>query len=335
MKKKIFKVDSTFTQAKYRQIIQSVITAIREGDLKHGDKVPSINEIALELSLSRDTVLIAFNELKARGILKSVAGKGYYVESTRIDTDIRVLLLFDEFNAFKEDLYNSFIENLKGKAEVGIYFHHFNSKVFAGIIRERKAEYTTFVIMPAILKGTKEVIGLLPAERVYLLDQMPDDLRGCYPGVYQSFEEDMYLGLEQGLDRLRNYNQLVLVYPGGKEPIGFLNGFERFCRDFEFKYDVVSSLREEDVQASTVYVLPNDRDLVKLVRKCRIDDISIGKDIGIISLNDTGLKEIVANGITTISTDFYAMGKILADMILENKKEDVKNPSRLILRSSL
>lgn len=83
MKRKIIKIDSRNSQAKYRQIIQSVKNAIREGKLKQDEKVPSINEIALEFGLSRDTVLLAFNELKARGILKSVAGKGYYIESTR------------------------------------------------------------------------------------------------------------------------------------------------------------------------------------------------------------------------------------------------------------
>lgn len=335
VKRKIIKIDSTLSQAKYRQIIQSVINAIRDGKIGCGDKLPSINEIAIEFGLSRDTVLLAFNELKARGILKSVPGKGYYIESTRVENDIRILLLFDEFNAFKEDLYNSFIESLGGRAEVDIYFHHFNSNVFQSIIRERRAEYTTFVIMPAILKNVEETLKLLPRDRVYILDQRPLNLKGIYPAVFQSFDEDIYNGLHQGLELLKKYNQLVLVYPGGKEPEGFLNGFERFCKDFSFKYDVISALKEQDVDQSIVYVLPNDRDLVRLVKKCRKDKLVIGEDVGIVSLNDTGLKEIVADGITTISTDFYAMGKNLARLILENLKDEVKNPSRLIIRNSL
>jgi DNA-binding transcriptional regulator YhcF (GntR family) len=335
MKEKIFKVDRTISQAKYRQIIQSVINAIKDGKLASGDKVASINEIAIEFGLSRDTVLLAFNELKARGILKSIPGKGYYIESTKVDTDIRVLLLFDEFNAFKEDLYNSFIENLKGKAEVGIYFHHFNSQVFEGIIKDRRSEYNVFVIMPAVIQGGSAVLNLLPKERVYILDQMPVELKGIYPGVFQSFEEDIYNGLQEGIELLRKYQKLVLVYPGGKEPMGFLTGFERFCVDKEFKYDVVYSMKEQQVEKLTAYILPNDRDLVRLVKECQERQLVIGKDVGVISLNDTGLKEIAAGGITTISTDFNAMGKILAKMILENIKEELKNPSHLIIRNSL
>jgi hypothetical protein len=44
---------------------------------------------------------------------------------------------------------------------------------------------------------------------------------------------------------------------------------------------------------------------------------------------------VVENGITTISTDFKAMGRILANMINTNSKLSVKNNATLILRNSL
>ncbi len=335
MVRKIIGFENSKTQAKYRQIIHSVINSIKEGKIKQGDKLPSINEISNEFRISRDTVLLAFNELKARGILKSVPGVGYYIESTRVDTHLKIMLLFDEFNAFKEDLYNAFIENLNKTAEVDIFFHHFNPDVFDSIIRERRNGYTTFIIMPAMLRNVVEVLKLLPQDKIYLLDQMPNQLKGYYPGVYQSFDADIYNGLHQGFEFLSKYKHLVLVYPEGKEPIGFLTGFERFCKDFSFCCNVYTSLKEQDVKESTVYILLNDRDLVRLVKKCLKEKLTIGEQVGIISLNDTGLKEIVAGGITTISTDFHAMGKVLAQMVMDNKKDEIKNPSRLIIRKSL
>jgi DNA-binding LacI/PurR family transcriptional regulator len=45
--------------------------------------------------------------------------------------------------------------------------------------------------------------------------------------------------------------------------------------------------------------------------------------IGIISYNETPLKDS-KNGITTISTDFEAMGKILAEMILKGTKDQLR-----------
>ena len=59
---------------KYKQIIASIEDAIVSGTLKKGDQLPSLNSIRDTHKLSRDTVLMAFNELKTRGIIQSVVG---------------------------------------------------------------------------------------------------------------------------------------------------------------------------------------------------------------------------------------------------------------------
>ncbi len=335
MIKKLIEIDNSKSIAKYRQIINSIILALRAGLLNRGDKLPSVNEIAREFNLSRDTVLLAFNELKARGIIQSVAGKGYYVESTNVDKEENILVLFDEFNAFKEDLYNAFVEALGGKASVDIFFHHFNPEVFASLVSGRKNFYTSYVIMPANLSNVEQVLSTLPQDRIFLLDRNPACLKNKYPAVFQEFHEDMYEGLKEGLLYLKKYQNLVLVFPGGKEPEGFLTGFKSFCHNYGFTYEVMSEFKDQSFQKGNVYVIPDDRDLVRLVRKATEKKFEIGADIGVISLNDTGLKEIVAGGITTLSTDFFAMGKTLARLVLSKNHELVKNPSKLNIRNSL
>jgi DNA-binding transcriptional regulator YhcF (GntR family) len=54
---------------KYRQIIDAIQQKIKSGDLKKGDKIPSLNMFCKEYGLSQDTVLMAYNELKAKGII--------------------------------------------------------------------------------------------------------------------------------------------------------------------------------------------------------------------------------------------------------------------------
>ncbi len=334
MVKSIIKISSEHPQAKYRQIIQSVIDAIADGVIKKGDKIPSINEIAKEHNLSRDTVMLAFNELKTRGILASVPGKGYFVESDNISIEKKVLLLFDEFNSFKEELYNAFIENLPDDTHVDIFFHHFDHRVFASLLKERVGRYSAYVIMPANLSNILPVIQLLPKDRVYIIDRKLDELQG-YPVVYQSFDEDMYNGLYAGIETLRKYQRLILVYPGGKEPEGFLTGFQRFCTEHEFAFEVYEKMKDQPVHSGDVFILPNDRMLVYLVKRCWQQNLQIGSDVGIISINESDLKEVVANGISTISTDFKLMGKTLAEFVTQQKSGEVKNQSHLILRNSL
>ena len=81
---KNIQIDDLLSVPKYRQIINSIYTAISMGELKLGDKISSLNQICSEFEVSRDTVMVAFNELKAKGIITSIPGKGYYINSIEI-----------------------------------------------------------------------------------------------------------------------------------------------------------------------------------------------------------------------------------------------------------
>lgn len=82
-------------------------------------------------------------------------------------------------------------------------------------------------------------------------------------------------------------------------------------------------------------VLFYDGDLVRVIEKSKKQQLVLGKDYGLISYNETPLKKIVENGITTLSTNFEEMGKIVAQMALNNKNEQIENTFSLIQRNSL
>jgi DNA-binding LacI/PurR family transcriptional regulator len=75
--------------------------------------------------------------------------------------------------------------------------------------------------------------------------------------------------------------------------------------------------------------------LLHAVKKINESNLQLAKDVGLISYNDSLLKEIVEGGITTISTDFTYMGKRLAQMIQSQQIQRIENPSKLTLRNSL
>ena len=331
---KNIQIDDSLGVPKYRQIINSIYTSISIGELKLGDKIPSLNQICTEFELSRDTVMVAFNELKAKGIINSIPGKGYYINSVEINVDQKIFLLFDELNTFKEDLYTSFLNSLDNKSNVDIYFHHFNYQVFKNLIAESNGKYTSYVIMPATFDDTVDVIGKLPKDKVYILDRLKEDLTD-YPVIYQDFEKDVYDSLIEGYDLLRKYNELIMIFPGGKEPEGRMIGFQRFCKEKGFKSEIIRNLTNKEMKAGEVYFVPSDRNLVRLVKMAAEKNLQLGKDVGIVSFNDTVLKEVVAGGITTISTDFQLMGQTLARMIQERSAEKIRNHSALIQRNSL
>jgi DNA-binding transcriptional regulator YhcF (GntR family) len=319
---------------KYKQIINSIEDAIQTGILKKGSQIPSINNIKKQHNLSRDTVLMAFNDLKNRGIIQSVVGKGYYVSSENINISQKVFLLFDELNSFKEDLYNSFLENLNDNIQVDIFFHHFNETIFNKLIHDNTGDYNYYVIMPANLKNTNSIIQILPKDRVYILDQMHDDLIE-YPAIYQNFQKDIYNNLNKALHLIEKYKKLVLVFSEDKQPQGMLKGFLRFVKDNNYNYEIVDSLKNKTIESGELYIIPEDKSLLKVIKMMKSQNLTLSNDIGVISYNDTLLKEIVEGGITTISTDFNMMGKRLAEMITNKKTAQIENHNSLIIRNSL
>ena len=82
-----------------------------------------------------------------------------------------------------------------------------------------------------------------------------------------------------------------------------------------------------------LFITIEESDLVNLVKQVREDEFKLGSEIGIISYNDTPLKELL--GITVISTDFKVMGETTAKMILNKETGKVKVPFNFIDRESL
>jgi DNA-binding LacI/PurR family transcriptional regulator len=188
--------------------------------------------------------------------------------------------------------------------------------------------------MPGTFDNTSLLLSKFPKERVFILDRLKPDLKN-YPVVFQDFENDFCNALNEGIELLKKYRKLIFVNPGGKEPIERVKGFERFCSNNGFNFQVVKSLDGLRPELYEVYFIISDRDLVQMVKLANEYNYKLGKKFGIVSFNDTMLKEVVAGGITTISTDFVEMGKTLADMVLNKKSGVVRNPSKLIVRNSL
>lgn len=327
-------INNKISTPKYKQIINSIEELIISGSLKKGDQLPSINKLKQEQQLSRDTVLMAFNDLKNRGIVQSVVGKGYYVSTDTIFIIQKIFLLFDELNSFKEDLYNAFLEELGENVQVDIFFHHFNKNVFEKLINDNIGNYNCYVIMPANFKNANKIIKRLPKSSVYILDQIHNDLKE-YSGIYQHFENAIYKNLIEVENLVLKYSHLFLVDSENKQPKGLINGFTKFCSEKGKRYSILNSLKDKIPEIGDLYIIPDDKNLLRIIKKSKQNHLELAKDFGIISYNDTLLKEIVEGGITTISTNFNSMGKRLAEMILKKEEKQIENPNQLILRNSI
>jgi DNA-binding LacI/PurR family transcriptional regulator len=192
------------------------------------------------------------------------------------------------------------------------------------------------VIMPFPAPEVAEALAALPTDRLLVLD-----IHACIPSkrtawLVLNFDAQLVQALRSGLDRLRRYRRLVLVFPpDNHDPLEIPDAVQRFGRRAGLETRVVPRLTEQMVETETAYLVIDDKDLVSLVKHCNATGHRLGHDVGVLSYNDTPLKEIVAGGISVVSIDFYGLGVRAGQHLLDPGPVHETVPTRLILRGSL
>lgn len=321
-------------ESKYKLVVNHVIDGINNGEISKGDRLPSINDYRQMFNLSRDTVFAGIKELKARGIISSAPGVGYFVDNVKFNLQHNIFLLFNEMNSFKQKMYNAFVAGLDKDDQVDLQFHNYNRRVFETLLREANGKYTTYVLMPGKFQGLRPLLNELNG-RVFLIDHYHPELRGLYSGVGQNFENDTYEALVSGLPHLRKYKRIYMIQSEAKEPYERFLGLQRFAQENGFECKYMNGFTGRHINMGDLFLLVNDTDLVTVLKQAAKQHMTPGREFGIISYNDTTLKEILAGGITTLSTDFKKMGKTMASLLKRKEVVNVDNPWSLKIRGSI
>ena len=328
------KIDTSLAMPVYKQIVQLIHRNIDKGILTKDDLLPSVNKISKEFSLARGSVFSAYNDLRASGIIDSIPGKGYFVLSTDIKQNKRIFLLFSTFTPYKETVFNALLNSLPKTCTLDIYFHHHSIKMFDNLVREQAGYYNTFIIMPEVNNDTLGILSKLDKKHTFLLDVGFKEYKKDYPGVYQNFEKDIYSILLSNRHLVTKYKRLFLLFPEEIRTRDIITGFKKFSKTHVITTGIKNRFDPENVEKKDAFIVIDDNHLVEIIKFARENKWQLGKDIGIISYNETSLKSVIADGITTITTDFEAMGKTMAQMVISGKREVIENPFIMIDRKS-
>ncbi|NDC79308.1 MAG: GntR family transcriptional regulator [Chitinophagia bacterium] len=86
----------------WRQIRERVISAILEGELKEGEAIPSVRQVAIEMQVNPLTVSRAYQDLADEKLVERRRGLGMFVVSgarQRLGASEREIFLRDEWPA--------------------------------------------------------------------------------------------------------------------------------------------------------------------------------------------------------------------------------------------
>ncbi|MBQ8482703.1 MAG: GntR family transcriptional regulator [Bacteroidales bacterium] len=311
----------------YKQLVDQFEDAIRSGVLKPGEQIPSMNDFASQLGISKETVKKTYVILREKGLLIPQQGKGFYVADAGNASKPRVLVLFDKLSIYKEVLYNSLANELGDKADLTILTHNQNLDLFTYYLDTCLDRYDYYVISPHFPLDdksqalAKKLISRVPNRKLIMVDHWLQSYVGNYGAVYQDFENDVYDGLKQGLDKLKGTSLKVITLPSSLYGPMVCKGVDRFCLEFGIPVEYMHSAPEH-INENETYLIINsqlDSGLAALARTIKKQKLEVGKDVFIISYNEFDLNEVVLGGLTTISADFKQMGRTAATMILNRK----------------
>lgn len=337
-----FRVQEASGVEKYRQIVDGVIEAIRRGAIKRGERLPSASTLFKEFGLAKETVIKAYAILRERGVIHTVPRKGYFAATESVGHVANVMLLFDEFPAYKQAVYDSFMKRLGERVHVDIFFHHCTPALFEKLLLDNINHYDLAIVMPFAENAVGKVLGQVDPRKILILD------RREYAGeqfsyIAHEFEESTYNCLVSAADLLKPYRKIYLVFPQPAEvaikssqaPREIINGLVKFCREHRMSHDILHDLKAHPVRKGDVVFVIDDADLVTAVEMARSKNLVIGRDVGILSYNDTPVKRVIDKGITVISTDFAAHGRMAAEYVLSQNPVKEIIPTTLIRRNSL
>lgn len=325
---------------KHRQIINSVLNATTIGSLKLNDKLPSVNELAIDYNISRDTVVRAYTFLKENDIIDSVPGKGYYIKSITNKQKAKVFLLFNSLSPQMKKIYDAFAEALQDKVSIDFYIYQNDYEQFKKhILDNNSKEYSHYVLATNFVDDDyiDFIKNELPVDKLILLDGCPEQFEDEVNCICQNLEADFFQALVALESYWRKYKGIKLVMPKYNNiPNEIRQSFEKFCHQYNYNFGIVEDLKNEKLEKNTVYVdFDDDESLVNLIKKIGSIDFVLGKDIGLLSYDDNPLKELLAGGITVITRVFEKIGYQVADIILNKEKKQVLNPLKVIVRKSL
>ncbi|WPU91517.1 GntR family transcriptional regulator [Mucilaginibacter sabulilitoris] len=320
-----------------QQIAAAISKNIDKGIYRKNEKLLSINTYSKQHGVARDTIEKAYMILKREGYIRSVSGKGYFVIG-KPDVRIKVLLLFNKLSSYKKTVYDTIVRTLGDKAKVDLHIHHYNPALLEESVDANLGSYHYYVIMPHFFDYSNEqeylaILKKIPSDQLILLDKDLPKL-SKQAAVFQDFRNDIYGALNVVTDLIAKYEKLIIIYPLDRHhPPEIKDGVMQFCEENNKKFEVITAFKVDELKRGTVYIVLTENDLADLIKGARISGYEIGKDIGIISFNETVFKELL--DITVITTDFEEMGRKTAELMLQNEAAVIKNAFKIIIRKSL
>jgi DNA-binding transcriptional regulator YhcF (GntR family) len=331
---------------KFIQIANRIRELIEGGHLALGERLPSINQVIDHFSVSRDTVVKAYQELKNRGIVESSPKKAYFVSNVFMREGLKhVLFLVDEMTPYKEKIYHGMLDGLGDGYYIDLVSHG-NSFDLLKLSYEKYRDLDSVVAIVAIPTASQvhdaDYFKYVNPGKILFVDRRIEGV--AHPAVWQDFSLGFFEALDAERVLLSKYTRLTFLTKYYTNTIieQMKEGLTRFTEDAGMSFRHLHTMfTEREIRGNVIpekgdlFIVLDDLLLIELLRACDERNLVPGKDVGIAVVNDGPFFALLPVPVSVLSTDFYRMGELAASFVRDGGLESTRVPTTLTIRSSL
>lgn len=338
---------------KYRLIIDSLESKIAANLLRAGDKLPTEQEMMETYGVSRITVRAALNELAARGVITRIAGRGtfYTGESTTTQKKKTVIALIILHSVNELIRIAEGVNSVTESSDVTLALHITNGNT------ERERE-----ICQKVIDDGADGIIIFPNNERSNKDFFFDLQLQNYPVVFIDRSPLVNCNIIQANGESGVYLLTEYLVGIGHKNIAYITSFDYEPLKDRFR-GFIAAMKKHDLAVRREYIIPLKRSLASVsdssapveagVKKllalenpptaimCSNDIIALhttnvlkrlgAEHISVTGFDNANYSSKNAYSITTAEQDFYQIGRVAADMLLNL----IHDPSQGLIRIKL
>jgi DNA-binding transcriptional regulator YhcF (GntR family) len=339
-------INDSSNRPKFLQIADRVRELIDSGKLSLGDRLPSINETIAHFSVSRDTAVKAYQELKDRGIIESTPNKACFVSNVLLHEDLKkVLFLIDALTPYKAILFSGILDNLGPGYYVDIITHGDNFEILKAAYEKYRAmrNCAALLVIPTASQNREfDYFRYVNPGKLLFLDRRVPETK--HPAVWQDFADGFFGALMAQSAALEKYRSVIFLTKYFTNPIleEMNEGLSRFAnatgKAFEHRHTRFTDKEIQgtiEVALGDLFFILDDHLVAKTLDACKERGLRPGKDLGLVAINDGPLYEQLSVPMSVLTADFYAIGAAAARFILSGEVPSGPVETRLIVRESV
>jgi DNA-binding transcriptional regulator YhcF (GntR family) len=335
----VININEASNRPKYEQIVHSIVNGIESNVIRADERLPSINEVSEQYDIARDTVEKAYKELKRRGIIVSVPGKGYYKKEGGLHSQFRVMFLAPEMTIQVRQIVDAIQESLGEQVLVNFIPYGNCFQTFKRMMAAHQDSVSHIAVIPNFgldEEQAKSLLNQVPKHKLIVLDRKIPGVTGGFTCIAHNWEKEVYDALSAVGRQIGRFNALKLVCPSNAHVLkDVLRGFQRFCVDLNKVGKLVVRMESETVSAGDFYLVLKDEDLLELSKKLDNAGLKPRADVGIIAINDNPMKEVLLSGISVLGPNYSYLGQRMAQMISKDETVQEECPCYFLQRGSL